>query len=276
MAVSTPTDDALRRSHFRRPGARADAHRQARVAKVTSRRGGGAGLSPEERRALLARSPLFAALDDTELDAVLSFAGTRRVRKHQEIFHRGDPGNQLYALLSGRVKITNTSPDGKGIVYGFLDAGDVFGEIAFFDGRDRTASVVAVRPSELLAIHRRDFLPFLKTQPELSLKLLASLAERLRATDRALEDRTFLSLPSRLAKQLLELARCYGHAEADGLRIQFELSQTELGEMVGISRESVNKQLRGWEEDGLLELDHGSITLRDRAALEAIAGFVLA
>jgi CRP/FNR family transcriptional regulator, cyclic AMP receptor protein len=150
----------------------------------------------------------------------------------------------MFALISGRVKIVTLSPEGKEVVLAILVSGDVFGEISMIDGRARTATVLAVENSALLVLERRDLMPFLERHPRVAIKMLESICQRLRTTDELLEDVVFLDLPSRLAKRLLLLAEHYGKNTGQGTRIEMKLSQTEIGNMVGTSRESVNKQLR--------------------------------
>lgn len=223
------------------------------------------------RRELLAGISLFSSLGADDLDRLLDVTTTRRLDARQELCHKGDDGDALYGVLSGRLKVTAAGADGKEIVFGLMDAGDVIGEIALLDGSPRSATVVSMEPSELLTLHRRDFLPFLHERPRVAVDLAALLARRLRRLSELTEDTLFLALSSRLAKKLLALAARYGTRTADGVRIDLRLPQHELGELVGTTRESVNKQLRAWQQEGLLAMDRGLITLRDPDGLEAVA-----
>ena len=163
-------------------------------------------------------------------------------------------------MLKGRVRISSIGPDGNQVVLNVIEEGEVFGEIALLDGKDRTADAVAMTDCELLAIDRRDFVPFVRANPEVALRLLAVMCERLRRTTEQVEDMIFLDAPQRLAKKLLQLVD--GDA-ASGVTI----SQRELGNMIGLSRESINKQLKAWEQDGTLKIEQGSIVVLDPEAL---------
>jgi CRP-like cAMP-binding protein len=224
-----------------------------------------------DRRKLLAGISIFASLGEADLDRLLTVTTTRRLGPREPLFGKGDPGSALYGVLSGRLKVTSAGTDGKEVVFGLCDPGEVIGEIALLDGSPRSAAVVALEPSELLVLHRRDFLPFLARHPAVAIQLAEVLAARLRRISELTEDTLFLGLPSRLAKKLLALAASYGRATPDGVRIELRLPQHELGELVGTSRESINKQLRAWQRDGLVAAARGTVTLRDPAALQDIA-----
>jgi CRP-like cAMP-binding protein len=174
-------------------------------------------------------------------------------------------------VLSGRLKASAAGADGKEIVFNVCDPGEVIGEIALLDSNPRSATIVALEPSELLVLDRRDFLPFLERHPRVAIELAELLASRLRRLSELAEDSVLLALRARLAKKLVSFAQRYGRTTPDGVEIDLPFSQQELGEMVGTSRESINKQLRAWAEQGLLLSSRGRITLRDAAALEALA-----
>jgi CRP-like cAMP-binding protein len=174
------------------------------------------------------------------------------------------------AILKGRVRVCSYSADGREVVLNIMTAGQVFGEIAMIDGGPRTADVFAMEPTELLVLSRRDFLPFLERNPSVAVKLLEVMCQRLRWTSSQVEDFFFLDLKSRLAKRLLQLA-AIGRRHADpSSGIDVQVSQQLLANMIGTSREAVNKQLRIWEGAGLIELKRGSITILDSAALERV------
>ena len=218
-------------------------------------------------RQLLRRSPLFARLSDAEADSILEHASVVHYPHGASIFAKGDPGNSMMAVLSGRVTITAPSPDGRQVVLSTLREGEVFGEIALLDGKDRTAGASAATHCELLVVTRHDFLSVLRRQPELCLPLLMMFCERLRRTDEQVEDLAFLDLETRIAKTLLRLAeeQSGGHvaAAAPGIKI----SQRALGEIVGGSRESVNKHLQYWKRAGVITVEKGGIRINDIRAL---------
>jgi CRP-like cAMP-binding protein len=219
------------------------------------------------RRRILERHSLFGTLTTDELDQLLARARVTTYRAREEIFHKGSPGTGLLAVLGGRVRISSLGPEGGEVVLNVIEAGEVFGEIALLDGKERTADAAALTDCELLAIDRRDFVPFLRANPDVALRLLAVLCHRLRRTTEQVEDMIFLDGPSRLAKKLLQLAEAHGGADAAGVRI----SQRELGSMLGLSRESINKQLALWHRDGVIRVDRGGVTILDRDALGASA-----
>jgi cAMP-binding proteins - catabolite gene activator and regulatory subunit of cAMP-dependent protein kinases len=166
-----------------------------------------------DKSRLLSKSMLFSQLEMQDLERLVRFAKIKQVRTKQIICHKGEAGNQMFAIIRGRVKISTLSEEGKEkeIVFGILDAGETFGEISLLDGKERSATIMAIEPpSELLMIERRDFIPFLERYPTVAIKLLEVVCGRLRVTCELFEDAVFLNLPSRLAKKLLSLAQIYG------------------------------------------------------------------
>ena len=229
-----------------------------------------ARLERSVKRAALLASPLFAAMQPEELDEILKFALDRRVRRGQTIFQRGDEGSSLMAVLRGRVRISSVSGDGKELTLNVINPGEIFGEIALLDGQPRSADAVAIEDSVLLVVDRRYFLPFLRHKEDLCLRLLAVLCSRLRRTSTALEEIALFDLPVRLARVLLKLAEDYGRPSSTGTRIDLKLSQRDLSNLVAASRESVNKLLRTWRENGTVELEDGFIVLRRPVGLRAL------
>ena len=229
-----------------------------------------ARLERSAKRAALLASPLFAAMQPEELDEILKFAADRRVRRGQTIFQRGDEGSSLMAVLRGRVRISSVSGDGKELTLNVINPGEIFGEIALLDGQPRSADAVAIEDSVLLVVDRRYFLPFLRHKEDLCLRLLAVLCSRLRRTSTALEEIALFDLPVRLARVLLKLAEDYGRPGSTGTRIDLKLSQRDLSNLVAASRESVNKLLRTWRENGTVELEDGFIVLRRPVGLRAL------
>ncbi len=210
---------------------------------------------------LAAAHLLLEHLEPHELDRLMAFARTQRYRAGEAIFHKGDPGISMMSIVAGRVKISVASPDGKEAVLAVLGPGEVLGEMAILEDRDRSADATALDASELLVLQKRDFIPFLERNPAICIRLLRILCERLRRTSALVEDRTFLSLPARLAKTLLDLADRAGRETAEGTRIDFNMSQKIFGGLLGASRESVNKQLHAWQAEGLLTIGRGYVVL---------------
>lgn len=218
----------------------------------------------DPKRALFARHPFFAALSPAEYERVFARAHAKTFARGEAIFAKGDPGQSLLAVASGTVKVGVLSPEGREIVLNLLGEGQVLGEISLLDGRPRSADAAALTACELLILDRRDFLPLLREAPELGLKLMELLCTRLRNTTEQVEDLMFLDLPGRLAKTLLRLC------ETDP-RAAVRLTQRELGEIVGISRERINKQLRAWAGKRWIELEKGGVVVRNPAALARYA-----
>jgi CRP-like cAMP-binding protein len=223
------------------------------------------------REAVLAGHFLLKHLNADELRRLAMGAAVLRHAAQETIFQKGDPGDSMMAVLRGRVKICAYSSEGRELVLNIIDRGGVFGEIALLDGQARTADAVALEETELLVLQRARFMPFLAGNPELVARLFTVLCQRLRQTSEHLEDTLFREAPSRLARGLLRLADGFGRPVVGGTRIEIKLSQQQIGNLIGISRESINKHLGEWREQGFLIVDAGVITLRDREALESIA-----
>ncbi len=223
--------------------------------------------TPVDKRDVLARHPLFRQLREAELTSLLAHARVERRRANDVVFRQGDTGVGLVAVLSGQVKITSSSAGGREIVLNLINPGEVFGEMALLDGKPRSADAVTTATSELLIIDRRDFVPFLEAHPTICIRLMTVLCERLRKTSQQVEDLMFLDLPAHLAKTLLNLAERQGEKTPHGRDIVLKLTQRDLGNLVGRSREAVNRQLREWQDSGLIRLTPGKIILRDPRAL---------
>ena len=202
---------------------------------------------------------------------VLAFAQERSFKNGQIIFQRGDPGGALMAVLAGRVRISLGSEDGKEMVLAIMEPGQVFGEIALLDGKGRTADAWAMGDCRLMVLHQRDFQPFVEREPGLALRLMRVLCERIRRANGVYESMALLDLPARLARLLLQLEQTHGEPAAGGRRIALKLSQAELGNLIATSRESVNKQLKAWQDRGLVGRERGRLVLRDLPALRAIS-----
>ena len=221
------------------------------------------------QRAVLRRSALFAPLGDDEVDAILAHAMVTRHAEGDQIFAKGDPGNSMMAVLKGRIMISAPSTDGRQVVLTVFRDGEVFGEIALLDGKERTADATAMADCELLVVPRRELLSLLERRPEICISLLVVLCERLRRTNEQVEDLAFLDLDARIAKVLVRLAEENGESGSPALPVGVKISQRALGELVGGSRESVNKHLQDWKRSGIIDLGKGAIVIRDLKALAA-------
>ena len=219
-------------------------------------------------RQLLRSSPFFSRLGDSEADAILAQATVARYAEGGLIFAKGDPGNSMMAVLHGRVMISSPSVDGRQVVLTTFREGDVFGEIALLDGKERTADATAATDCELLVVARRSLLALLERRPEIAHQLLIVLCDRIRRPNEQVEDFAFLHLETRIAKALLRLVQEEGQ-RTPASHLGLKISQRALGEIVGSSRESVNKHLQDWKRSGIIELEKGSILIRDAEALAA-------
>ena len=233
-------------------------------------RGARSVLSPSQKRAHLASQELFRKLSERELDDLVQAVHVKRVAAREELCHKDDPGNQLYVIVEGLLKAQTSSAAGDDVVFSIMGPGEMFGELALFCGGRRTANVVAIQDSLLLLIDRRELFPFLRRHPDAAIKLLEVLALRVQNLTTRMEDTTFLNLPPRLGKRLLELAGRYGKRTPAGLRIEMKINQTELGDLVATTRESINKQFRAWSEEGVAAMSGGFVTILDEEALRRI------
>jgi CRP/FNR family transcriptional regulator, cyclic AMP receptor protein len=188
------------------------------------------------------------------------------VRRGTTVFAKGDAGTQLIAVLSGRIKIAVSSPEGREAVLNVVHEGEVFGEIALFDGRPRTAAAIAVTDCELMSIDRRHFLPLVREQPDIAIKLIEILCARLRRSSEQYEDIMFLNLRARVAKLLLRLAEEAGGPPPRKVLV----TQQEMSQLAGMSRESINKQLRAWAQAKWVRLERGGVVVLRPEALETI------
>ena len=220
-----------------------------------------------DKRALLANHPLFGRLAPEELERLVAYMRLVRQPARTVLFRKGDPGTHMVVVVRGRVKVCTHSEDGKELVLNLINPGEVVGEVALLDGADRTADAVTLVDSDLLILERRDFIPFLHRRPDACMRLIAVLCERLRRTSELLEEALFLEGSSRLAKRLVHLAEIFGKPVPDGIKIGISLSQQQLGNMVGMSRESMNKQLKQWRQDGLVRIEDGCYVLTKPEAL---------
>jgi CRP/FNR family cyclic AMP-dependent transcriptional regulator len=223
-----------------------------------------------DRRELLASVSIFSSLGDAELELLLQSTTTKQLKPKEVLCRKGDPGNQLYGVLSGSLKVTTTGVDGKDVMFGLMGAGEVIGEIALLDGEERSATVTAVEKTELLTLHRRELIPFLEKNPAAAIGLSVVLASRVRQLSDRAEDRQTMPLPGRIAKRLLALSEQYGKHPIVGGPVEVRMPQQDLADLVGTTRESVNKQLRAWQKAGIVELGRGKVILTRPEALEAV------
>jgi CRP-like cAMP-binding protein len=220
---------------------------------------------------LIESSTLFRALPAPILAEIKRLCVRRRLGAEQVLFRKGDAGDALYGVLSGRLRIHAVAADGRDALLNVMQPGDLFGEIAMIDGLARTADATAIDPTELVMLRRSDFLDLTRRESELGLHLLQLMCRRLRWVSDRVEDATFLPAPARLAKRLLHLAETQGRDCPEGLLIDWRLSQRVLGELAGASRETTNKTLRAWSQQGWIRLKRERVVICNLAALQEIA-----
>jgi CRP-like cAMP-binding protein len=224
----------------------------------------------QEKRQIFEHHPLFGKLSRDEIDTLLHYARVERYPAGYEIYAKGDPGQSMMAVLRGTLKMTSVSPEGKEVVFNIMNPGDIFSEIAFLDGGERSADAVAMTSCELLVLNRRDFMPILEKRADICMILLRILCQKLRQTSEQVEDVMFRHLESRVAKAVLQLAESVRLHGLQSTCIELHLSQKELGSMAGGSRESVNKILQNWHRQGLIDLGKASVLIRDIEALRRL------
>jgi CRP-like cAMP-binding protein len=220
------------------------------------------------REEILAGHFLLRHLQPAELSRLAATAVSMRHNAGSTIFQKGDPGGSMMAVVRGRVKISTYSADGKELVLNFIDRGGLFGEIAVLDGRPRSADAVAIGETELLVLDRSRLLPIVTGNPESAARMIEVLCQRLRWTSEALEDALLRDAPARVARGLLRLASAFGKPEAGGTRLDIKLSQQQIGNLIGVSRESTNKYIVEWTRAGYLAVTNGIITIIDTEALQ--------
>ena len=223
--------------------------------------------------ALRQNSVLFTALSDADAWELIRLSRQESAPTRHAVFQVGQPGDSLHIVLEGRVKVSLLSEEGKEAILSILGAGEVFGEMSLFDGEPRSATVTTMEPCRFMVLRRQVFLPFLEKRIHVMLELIAEVSRRLRATNTLVGNLSFLNLSARLARILLNLVQQYGKVTPQGIVIGLKLSQEELGHLVGVSRESVNRQVRLWVETGLIGYDHGTLIVLNSDALfrEALA-----
>ena len=228
-------------------------------------------MTPHPPPPALARHPWFRDAPAAVRAALTG--GGRRVTfaAGERIFDRGDGGDRLLLVSEGVVKIANVSLDGREMVLGFVHGGELLGEIAALDGGPRTADAVAMTAVDAFAWPRAAFLAVMRDHPDFALGIVTALCGRLRRTNDMVEAAVQLSMPARIARALVSLLATAGRETPEGWRLGFRLTQRELGAYVGLARENVNRQLKQWEQEGLVRLERGEVVVRDRAALAALA-----
>lgn len=221
---------------------------------------------------VLRRAPLFVALKDESAASVRRAMSEVRLRRGQTLFQEGDPGDRMYVVIRGKIKLGLSSPDGRENLIAILGPSEMFGEVSLFDPGARSLTATAVTDSTLLGLGHSELRPWLAERPEVAEALLQQLAHRLRRMNDSLADLVFSDVPGRLAKALLDLAKRFGTpAKPIGIHVAHDLTQEELAQLVGASRETVNKALADFVSRGWLQLEHRAVVLLDIERLQSRA-----
>jgi CRP/FNR family cyclic AMP-dependent transcriptional regulator len=220
-------------------------------------------------RTVLERNLLFRGLSPATLDQIARLGTRRTYERDGVIFAQSDPGDALFGVMTGRVRISASSAGGKEVFLNIMEPGDIFGEIALLDGRPRSAAASAMATSELFVVTREQFLALLAREPQLVDHLLQLLCGRLRWVSGFAEESALLSVSGRLAKRLLSLGKLHGHETRDG--IELKVSQEEVARFLGLSRQIVNQYLQNWKAQHWVDLGRGRIMILNAPALEGVA-----
>ncbi|NCT91296.1 Crp/Fnr family transcriptional regulator [Cellulomonas sp. APG4] len=213
-------------------------------------------------------APLFASIDETAAHALFATMTPVTLARGQAIFSEGEPGDRLYVIGSGKMKLGRRSNDGRENLLAVLGPAEMFGELSLFDPGPRTATASAVSDAVLYELGHDELIAWLEEHPAVAKHLLEALARRLRRTNEALADLVFSDVPGRVAKALLDLSRRFGEPTADGLRVAHDLTQEELAQLVGASRETVNKALADFAGRGWVRREGRAVVLLDVERLE--------
>ena len=216
---------------------------------------------------LLRRVPFLAVLEPADREALTQSVSRKRFRRGDIIFQKEDPAQSLFIIEKGSVRIFFPGAQGADLTLAVLGPGDFFGDLSLLDGRPRSAGAAALADTNLLILERSDFMALLLSRPEAATAVLARVAQRLRDTNETASDLAFLDVAGRLAKKLLDLAAGNGVPRRDGILLDIPLTQEELANMIGVTRESVNRNLSLFRRLGMIASEGRRLVLRDPAAL---------
>jgi CRP-like cAMP-binding protein len=212
---------------------------------------------------VLKSSPLFASLDESAAQALTASLTEHRVGKGEILFHEGEPGDHLYVILEGKVKLGHASTDGRESLLAVLGPGEMFGELSLFDPGLRTSTATALTEARAYRLGNAQLMPWLAGRPDVAAALLQALARRLRRTNEAMADLVFSDVPGRVAKALMDLGEKFGTLTTAGLLVTHDMTQEELAQLVGASRETVNKSLADFAQRGWIQLESRQVLILD-------------
>ena len=212
---------------------------------------------------VLRRTPLFEALDEDGTRELRQTMSQLKLHRGERLFEEGDGGDSLYVVLDGKMKLTRAAGDGRENLLSVIGPAEMFGELSLFDPRPRTSSASAVTEVVLAVLPHDALLPLLRKRPEISLHMMRALVQRLRRANDVTADLVFTDVPGRVAKALLDLASRFGTQQEGGIQVNHDLTQEELAQLVGASRETVNKALADFAARGWVQLSAKSVLLVD-------------
>ncbi|ADG75978.1 transcriptional regulator, Crp/Fnr family [Cellulomonas flavigena DSM 20109] len=213
-------------------------------------------------------APLFAGMDEESSRALIDSMKVLDAARGDVLFHEGEPGDRLFLVRDGKIKLGRRSNDGRENLLAVLGPGEMFGELSLFDPGPRTATATVVADAVVLELGHRDLVTWLADKPKVAEHLLQALARRLRRTNEALADLVFSDVPGRVAKALLDLSTRFGQQVDEGIRVAHDLTQEELAQLVGASRETVNKALADFAARGWVRREGRAVVLLDVDRLE--------
>ncbi|MCW2805312.1 MAG: family transcriptional regulator, cyclic receptor protein [Propionibacteriaceae bacterium] len=217
---------------------------------------------------VLKQAPLFAGLEDEAASALSDAMGTVKLNRGEVLFHEGDTEDRLYVVITGKIKLGRSGSAGRENLLAVLGPGQMFGELSVFDPGPRSTTATAVTACELRTLEHDELTGWLTGRPEVARGLLGQLAARLRRANDVVADLVFSDVPGRVAKALLDLAKRFGDTREDGIHVHHDLTQEELAQLVGASRETVNKALADFAARGWIRLEPRSVTLIDIERVE--------
>ena len=212
---------------------------------------------------VLHQTPLFASLDLESASALRQLLTEQVVVKGEVLFYEGEPGDDLFLILNGKIKLGHASTDGRESLMAVLGPGEMFGELSLFDPGPRTSTAKALTETNALRLSNAQLMPWLAGRPEVAASLLQALARRLRRTNEAMADLVFSDVPGRVAKALMELGEKFGTLTSNGLLVTHDMTQEELAQLVGASRETVNKALADFAQRGWITLESRQVLILD-------------
>ncbi len=211
----------------------------------------------------ISRVPLFAGLNEQQFAALAARTSSTSLRRGEVLFEEGELGDKLYIVTEGKIKLGHSSEDGRESLLAILGPGEIIGELTLFDPGPRSTTATAVSSASLLSLDHADLIAVLDNSPEVAKHMLRALAKRLRRTNESLSDLVFSDVPGRVAKSLLDLADRFGTVSEAGVHVPHDLTQEELAQLVGASRETVNKSLADFVSRGWIRLEGRAVTLLD-------------